>query len=79
MDKNWLGVAWGMRLVSYLSGIHHRSHADSEGHLWHLVDVPSKEAGVCLDGVHSQRLDSGTRVEGGAWLVEGYVTIRTNA
>ena len=70
---------WEWPGVSYLSGIHHSSHADSEGHLWHLVDVPSKEAGVGLDGVHGQRLDSGTRVEGGAWLVEGYVTIRTNA
>ena len=65
--------------ITYLSGIHHSSHADSEGHLWHLVDVPSEKAGIGLDGVHSQGLDSGTRREGGAWLVEGYVTIRTNA
>ena len=59
----------------YLPSIHDSADPHGECLVRHLADVPIKEPGVGLDGVHGQGLHPGAGHQAGAWLVEGNVTI----
>lgn len=59
--------------------VKHSLDANRQGHLGHLVQVIAKKPRVCKDGLVGKCLDTSTRLEAGAWLVEGNVAVGTNA
>ena len=62
-----------------LPGVHDGAHAHRQRLLGNLVNVAIEKPGVGDDGVLSQRLYSCTRHQRRSWLIEGDVTVRTDA
>jgi hypothetical protein len=69
---------WGNR-VTCTTYVEHSLHADSQSHFGYLIQVVSKEPRVGNDCVVGKGLDTGARLETGAWFVEGNVSIGSNA
>lgn len=67
------------RAVIYLSGVHHCSHSDGEGHAGNFGKVVPEETGVGYYGVLGQCLHSGPGHQTGAGLIKGDVPIWTDA
>lgn len=59
--------------------VKHSLDANRQGHLGHLVQVIAKEPRICKNSLIGKCLDTSTRLEAGAWFVEGNVAIGTNA
>lgn len=66
-------------LNPYLSSIHDSAHAHCQGHSGHLGEISLEEPSIGQDGVHGQRLHTGPGHQTGAWLIEGYVSVGTDA
>lgn len=60
------------------AGDEYLRNTNSQGQVGNLGDIVVEEASVSDNGVVSEGLDTGARVEGGTGLVEGDVTIGTD-
>ena len=79
LDGSLQGTALGMSVHQdhNLLSRHHRSYADSQRRLGHLVDVALEEAAVGNNRIRSQRLLASTARQRRTRFVEGYVAVGT--
>jgi len=84
-DSALYGVLQGASLIvsvaddEHFLGIHYSTYADGQGCLGHLVHVVVEEAAVGDDGICGEALHTGAALQGAEGLVEGDVSVGTDA
>ena len=63
----------------HLLCIHYCANTYCKSRLWNQIYIIVKETAVSNDGIGGKGLLAGTALQAGAWLVEGNMSIRTNA